>query len=160
MVEKDILKKIHFLKDLPDHILDRVGSIAQLHEFGEEQILFRQKEEQKLLYMLVSGSVFLTSRAANGKALTLDEVLPGRTFGVPALLDESTGGTFTAICAEECTMITILGKEMRKLFEEDFETGHLMMRKVVELFKVRVEMHTDQFLNSLQTHPEISKFEY
>lgn len=159
MVEKDALKQIHFLKDLPDHTLEKVGAIAQMNYYGEEQILFRQKEEQSLLYMLVSGSVFLTSRDAYGKALTLDEVLPGRTFGVPALLDESSG-TFTAICAEECTMITILGKKMRRLFEEDFETGHLLMKKVVELFKVRVEMHTDQFLHSLKIHPEISKFKY
>ena len=158
MVEKETLEKIEFLKDLPDHILEKIGSIARISEYGEEQILFRQNEIQTVLYMLVSGKVFLNSRAGTGQSLTLDAVYPGRTFGVPALLKESYG-TFSAICAEPCTMITIQAREMRQLFRGDFESGYILMRRVVELFKIRGEMHTHQFLHSLKTHPEIKKFQ-
>ena len=154
MVEKHDLKKINFLKDLPDSILEKIGSIAQLESFDEESILFRQNQEQTLLYMLVSGKVFLNSRAASGKSLTLDEVSAGRTFGVSALMGESSS-TFTAICAETSSIITISGEQMRKLFEQDFEIGYTLMLKVVEIFKSRMEMHTRQFLHSLASHPEV-----
>ncbi|MCD4676070.1 MAG: cyclic nucleotide-binding domain-containing protein [Desulfobacula sp.] len=154
MVEKEDLKKIYFLKDLPDVILGKVGAIAQLETFDEESILFRQNQEQTLLYMLVSGKVFLNCRSASGKSLTLDEVSAGRTFGVSALMGE-TSGTFTAICAETCSIITVSGQQMHQLFEEDFQVGHTLMLKVVAVFKSRMEMHTRQFLHSLATHPEI-----
>jgi CRP/FNR family cyclic AMP-dependent transcriptional regulator len=158
MVEKDILKKIVFLKDLPDAVLEKVGSIAQLETFDEESILFRQDQDQKLLYMLVSGKVFLNSRAASGKSLTLDELSVGRTFGVSALMGESTS-TFTAICAQTSAIITVSGDQMRELFEDDFEIGHTLMLKVVDLFRSRMQMHTRQFLNSLKTHPEIKQYQ-
>lgn len=154
MVEKEILKKIVFLKDLPETILQDLGSIAQLETFDEETILFRQNQEPTLLYMLVSGKVFLNSRAGSGESLTLDEVMPGRTFGVSALMGESAN-TFTAICAETSSIVTLSGEQLRGLFEKDFKTGHTLMLKVVEIFKSRMTMHTRQFLHSLASHPEI-----
>ncbi len=154
MVEKDDLKKISFLKDLPDPILEKIRAIAQLETFDEETILFRQNQEQTLLYMLVSGKVFLNCRSGSGNSLTLDEVSPGRTFGVSALMGELSG-TFTAICAETSSIITISGKQLCQLFEEDFEIGHILMRKVVAIFRSRMQMHTRQFLHSLAKHPEI-----
>ncbi|MFH2093591.1 MAG: Crp/Fnr family transcriptional regulator [Pseudomonadota bacterium] len=158
MVEKQILKQIHFLKDLSDDILENLGRIATLENFDEEDVLFRQNQKQMFLYMLVSGKVFLSSRSFTGKSLTLDEVKPGRTFGVPALFDQSSG-TFTAICAIDSTMVTISGERLQALFEQDFRIGHIFMRKIVEMFKIRREMHTRQFMHSLKTHPEISKFQ-
>jgi CRP-like cAMP-binding protein len=155
MVDKEYFKKIAFLKDMPDRILEKIGAISQLETFDEESLLFRQNQEKALLYMLVSGKVFLNSRSGSGKFLTLDEVTPGRTFGVSALLGGHTS-TFTAVCAETSTMITVSGEQMRQLFLEDFEIGHAVMLKVVELFKSRMEMHTNQFLHSLASHPEIN----
>ncbi len=158
MVEKETLKHIYFLKDLPDHILEKVGQIARIQEFGEETILFRQNEEQTTLYMLLKGKVFLNSRSAKGQSLTLDEVLAGRTFGVNSLLNE-TSGNFMAICAEPCKMIILSGEKMKQLFKQDFEIGHVFMRKVVELFKIRTDRHTNQLLQSLKIHPEIKKLQ-
>lgn len=154
MVEKDILEKIVFLKDLPEPVLEKIGKLALLETFDEEGILFRQNQEQTLLYMLVSGKVFLNCRSTFGKSLTLDEVFPGRTFGVSALMGE-TSSTFTAVCVEPCKIITLSGKEMRELFENDFKIGHTLMLKVVNIFRSRMKMHTRQFLHSLAAHPEI-----
>ena len=154
MVENTILKQINFLSGLPEEKLEMIGGIAQLETFDEETILFRQNQEQTLIYMLVSGKVFLNSRSASGKSLTLDEVGPGRTFGVSALMGE-TSSTFTAVCAEKSQVVTISGDQMQGLFTRDFETGHLLMKKVVASFKRRMELHTRQFLGSLADHPQI-----
>lgn len=157
MVKKEMLKQIYFLKDLPDHILEKIGEIAQFQDCGNQEILYRQNEVQTVLYMLLKGKVLLNSRSSKGQSFTLDEVLPGRTFGIPALLNESCG-TFTAVCAEPCSMITLSGKKMQQLFEDDFEIGHVLMREMVEMYKIRRELHTQQFVRSLKTHPEIKQF--
>ncbi len=106
MVENKILKQINFLKDVEDNVLEKVGSIAQLEVFDEESILFRQNQEQALLYMLVSGKIFLNSRSGTGKSLTLDEVNPGRTFGISSIMGEGSS-TFTAVCAEKSSITWI-----------------------------------------------------
>ncbi len=154
MVDSDILKQIVFLKDLSDPILEKIGAIAQCETFDGESILFRQNQGQTLLYMLVSGKVLLSCKSSAGNALTLDEVSPGRTFGVSALMGE-TSSTFTAVCAQNCEIITLSGEQMHQLFEKDFKIGYYLMLKVVSIFRSRMKMHTHQFLHSLASHPEI-----
>lgn len=154
MVENSLLKKIGFLKNLPDAMLEKVGAIARLETFDKESVLFRQNQDKTHFYMLVSGKIFLNCSLASGKSLTLDEVSPGRTVGVSSLLGIYPS-TFTAICAEPSSTITVSGEDMRRLFLEDFETGHALMLKVVEIFRSRMRMHTRQFLHSLLTHHEI-----
>ena len=46
MVEITDLKKINFMKDLPDEVLEKVASVALLENFGEEAILIRQDQEK------------------------------------------------------------------------------------------------------------------
>ncbi|MCP4719213.1 MAG: cyclic nucleotide-binding domain-containing protein [Desulfobacteraceae bacterium] len=156
MVGIDKLKKIQFLKNLPDGILEKIGTIAVMETFDEESILVRQDQKLYLVYMLVSGKIFLNCRATSGKALTLDELSPGQTFGVSALLGDSPA-TFTAICAEECEILTLSADQMVQLFEQDYQLGYTMMQEVVLLFKSNMNKHTRQFLHSLATHPAMAK---
>jgi CRP-like cAMP-binding protein len=154
MVDKIVLKKIGFLKDLPDAMLEKVGAIVRLETFDKDDILFKQNQDKTHLYMLVSGKIFLNCGLESGKSITLDEVSPGRTVGVSSLLGIYPS-TFTAICAEPSSIITVSGEDMRRLFLEDFEIGHVLMLKVVESFRTRMRMHTRQFLHSLLNHHEI-----
>ncbi len=158
MVENKLLKKIGFIKDLPDAMLEKVGAIALLETFEKDNILFKQNQEKTHLYMLVSGKVFLNCSFASGKSLTLDEVSAGRTVGVSSLFGVYPSA-FTAICSEPSSIITVSGHDMRQLFLEDFETGHALMLKVVKIFRSRMVMHTRQFMHSLLNHNEIIKLE-
>lgn len=154
MVGIDVLKKIHFLKELPEDILVKIGAIGEQQTFDEESILVRQDQKQDLVYMLVSGKIFLNARSALGKNLTLDELSPGQTFGVSSLLGASWA-TCTAICAEECLIITLSALQMVHLFETDCKLGYIVMQQMVHLFKSRMNKHTQQFLTSLANHPAI-----
>ena len=100
MVDIKDLKKINFMKDLSDEVLEKVATVAQLENFDEETILIRQDQNQHLVYMLVSGTIYLNCRASRGQSLTLDELRAGQTFGLSSLLDNSPA-TYTAICAED-----------------------------------------------------------
>jgi CRP-like cAMP-binding protein len=152
MVGIDTLKKIHFLQGLSDDILEKIGAVAQLETFDEEAILVRQDQKLHLIYMIISGKIFSNCRSSSGAALTLEELSPGQTFGVSALIGDSLA-TFTAICAEESTVITLSADQMLKLFEQDYQVGYVVMQKVVELCKSKMNRHTRQFLHSLAIHP-------
>jgi CRP-like cAMP-binding protein len=157
MVEKDILKDIQFLSDLPDPVIEKIASIATLDVHEHDSTVFHQGQDLTHLYMLVSGKVHFTVSSASGKALILDKIFEGSTFGVFALLEDSSSA-YSAICAEKSQVVCVSAKQMHQLFEEDFKLGHILMLKVVKLFKSRMEMHTRQFLMSLATHSEINQF--
>jgi CRP-like cAMP-binding protein len=154
MVEREILKKLLFLRDLPEPLIEKIGAIATLETFEKNAIIFHQHQDLTHLYMVVSGKVHFTIKSASGKALVLDKMDEGRTFGVSALMEESSSA-YTAICAKKTTVVAVSGQQMHQLFEQDFKLGHILMLKVVRLFKKRMEMHTRQFLLSLATHSEI-----
>ena len=155
MVDVTDLKKINFTKELPDGVLEKISTVAQMETFDEETILIRQDQPQHLIYMLVSGRIFLNCRANGGRSYTLDELTPGQTFGLSALFDNSPS-TYTAICAEDSTVITIASAQLLQLFESDYATGFQVMQQVVEKFKKRMNRHTQLFMEALSTHPAIS----
>jgi CRP/FNR family transcriptional regulator, cyclic AMP receptor protein len=151
----DLLKKIQFLQDLPDDILEKIGPLSQVETFDPDVILVRQNQAQHLVYMLVAGKICLNARSDAGRILTLDEITPGRSFGVSALLGNAFA-TFTAVCTEPCEVITLSGDQMRQLFASDHTAGYAVMAKVAQLFKDRMNKHTRQFLHSLSIHPAIN----
>ncbi|MBU2431272.1 MAG: cyclic nucleotide-binding domain-containing protein, partial [Proteobacteria bacterium] len=80
MVEKDLLKTIVFLQDLPEPMLEKISLNTQIQMFKSQTVLFEKNQALKQLYMLASCVVHLTIRTASGENLILDKVTPGRTF--------------------------------------------------------------------------------
>jgi CRP-like cAMP-binding protein len=155
MVPSDQLKKIQFLQDLPDNILDKISPHARQAVFESDTILIRQGEIQHLVHMLVSGKICLNARSDTGRVLTLDEISPGQSFGLSAFFGKSPA-TYTAVCTTPCDVIVLSGDLMVKLFETDHRIGYAVMRLVAQLFKDRMNKHTGQFLHSLSIHPAIN----
>ncbi len=155
MVPSDQLKKIQFLADLPDDILEKISPHARQAVFESGTILIRQNDPQHLVHMLVSGKICLNARSDTGWVLTLDEIEPGQSFGLSALFGKSST-TYTAVCTEPCDIIVLSSDLMAKLFEADHRIGYAVMRRVAQLFKDRMTKHTGQFLCSLSMHPAIN----
>ncbi len=154
MVPSDQLKKIQFLDDLPDDILEKISPHARQAVFEPDTILIRQGEIQHLVYMLVSGKICLNARSDTGRVLTLDEMAPGQSFGLSAFFGKFPA-TFTAVCTKPCDIVVLSGDLMVKLFETDHRIGYAVMRRVAQLFKGRMNKHTGQFLYALSMHPAI-----
>ncbi|MCK5099220.1 MAG: cyclic nucleotide-binding domain-containing protein [Desulfobacteraceae bacterium] len=155
MIQTEQLKKILFFQGLSDKILAEIGNIADIKTYEEETELFKQNQKLSKFYMLLSGKIFLNTRT-KGSSLTLDEVTPGRSFGLSALIGD-TESSFAAICAEKSEVITIHNDDMLKLFENNQELGYLITLRVVQLFRSRIQKQTQQFLQSIASHPEIKK---
>ncbi|MFH1156726.1 MAG: Crp/Fnr family transcriptional regulator [Pseudomonadota bacterium] len=154
MVGKDDLKKITIFTDLPEEMIEAIGSIAQIQDAEEETVLFEQEQDLSTLYMLLSGTVFLNSKSPSGKMLTLDQVVPGQSFGVSALMGRGRS-SFTAICGLKSRLVTVSSDKLKGLFEKDPKLGYQVMLRVVKRFKSRTDKHTKQFLHYLATHPDI-----
>lgn len=156
MIQIEQLKTILFFQNLSDIMLTEISGIAQLETHEEETELFKQYQNHSRFYMLLSGKIFLNSRSPVGTSLTLDEVTPGHSFGLSAIMG-NVESSFSAICAEKSEVITIKSDKMLKLFEKNHDLGYLIMLRVVQLFQSRMNKHTQQFLQAIASHPEIKK---
>ncbi len=156
MVKIEQLKKILFFQGLSDEILAEIGNIANIETYKEETEFFKQNQNLSNFYMLLSGKIFLNSRSPKGASLTLDEVTKGHSFGLSALMGE-VKSSFSAICAEKSEVIMINNEKMLELFKKNRELGYLITLRIVQLFRSRMNKHTQQFLKSIANHPEIKK---
>lgn len=151
------LQTIDFFKTLPENTVEKIASTVQKETFQQRRVLFRQNANLTALYMLCTGKVHLQCSSAAGKIHTLDEVVPGESFGISAFLGE-TRSTFSAVCAEESRIMTLSSDTISELFEADPSVGYTVMYQVVKLFKSRMDKHTRQFVSSMGRHPEIRAF--
>jgi CRP/FNR family transcriptional regulator, cyclic AMP receptor protein len=156
MIPIEQLKKILFFEGLSDENLTAIGNIAEIKTYEEEEELFKQDTNLSEFYMVLSGKIFLNSRSPKGASITLDEVTPGHSFGLSAIMGD-VESSFAAICAKQSSVITIHNDDMLKLFEGNRELGYLITSRVVQLFQSRMSNHTQQFLKSISNHPEIKK---
>jgi CRP-like cAMP-binding protein len=154
MVDTKELQMIDFFRDLPEKTVEKIARASRQETFGQGRVLFQQNENQSTLYMIRSGKVQLKCVSATGIVYILDEIMPGQSFGVSAFLGRSKS-TFSAVCEQESTIITLSGDTISELFESDASIGYTVMHQVVKLFKSRMDKHTRQFVTSIGRHPEI-----
>ena len=154
MMNTEKLKAIFLFQDLPEPELQKIAAVAEIRDVEPETVLFRQGEPLETFYMLQAGKVFLNCRTDSGLVLTLSEVGPGCSFGVSSFI-AGTEGSATAICVQPSRVIALSGKVLWGLFQEDSHLGYTIMRRVVQLFKARMNQRTEQFLRSLAHHPDI-----
>jgi CRP-like cAMP-binding protein len=156
MVDIDTLKEVHFLKPLSHEILETICPIARLKNVSQDAVLVRQDQVADRIYMLISGKILLNARNRDGKEVTLDELTPGSSFGLSSLLGAATPAAFTAVCVQDCQVITLDVAELTQVFEADYATGYAVMKAVVYQLKSRMNRHTQRFLNALRTHPAVT----
>lgn len=154
MVTPENLKQIFLFQDLPDPDLQKLGAVANFYDAEADTVLFHRGEKLETFYLLSQGKVRLYCRSNKGLVLNLSEVTPGCAFGVSSFI-AGTESLASALCLEPCRLITLSGSVMKSLFLEDPRLGYTIMRRVVQLFKSRMNQRTEQFLHSLSRHPDI-----
>jgi len=154
MVGIQELQQIHVLRDLPHGMLESISSIASIHLYSADTILFNQNEQLEYFYMVLSGSVMLELVASQDITITLGVVQPGYTFGISTFIPNARSGS-TARCAESSELIRLSGTEMTRLFEQEPELGYHFMLRVVRVFRSVLGHRTTMFINTLAKHPEM-----
>jgi len=154
MVPVEKLRKIYLLENLTDEMLDKLRPLAEIREYQNMEVVFRERDKAIYLYMLFQGKILLEVQASETLLIALGAVKPGFSFGWSALLSDAHY-TAHAICSEPSDVIMIPGKKFLALMEEDHHMGYRIMEGVVHILKRRLERRTDQFLKTLRHDPDI-----
>lgn len=154
MTEKTHLKRIEALGFFTDEMLGKLLPYSEWVEFGEGKSIFKEGDTAKDFYMLLKGKVLLEQRISPHITVTVYTIKPGQSFGVSSLLEPDTYQS-DAICAEPSEILVVGGEDLLRLLEEDHSMGYYLMKKINMTLYRYLQRRTDQFLRSLDTHPDI-----
>jgi CRP-like cAMP-binding protein len=157
MVSIEDLKKIFLLQKLSDKDFEQILPITSLHEFKEEEVVFKEGDKADTFYMLKRGKVLLEVDISELISISLGAVKTGFSFGWSALMPDSVY-TNHAICSEPCEVIAVSGKEFLTLLGKNHTVGYHVMEGVAKLIRDRLERRTSQFLMVMKKHPDIQRF--
>jgi len=105
----------------------KVMSIAEKVSFNEGDVLFRDGDEPRYLYILVKGEIKLVIGETGKLVYTGARI--GEAFGWSALIDRKEYSA-TAIASESTVLLRIDRDHLLKILEKDTENGYLFFKSL------------------------------
>jgi len=154
MVSVNDLKKIYLLQNLPDHCYEKIAPFVRMETRAEKDTLFEEGQKADDFYMLAKGLVLLKVKPSEKLTISLGSIKPGYSLGWSSLIPGRVY-TSSAICAEDCELLIISGRDFLTLFEGDHYMGYKVMSGVVRILNNRLERRTRQFKKTLERHIDL-----
>jgi CRP-like cAMP-binding protein len=125
----DTLKSIRFLRDMPQEYLDQIASISRILDFDDRDVVFREGDTARVLYLIVSGSVSL--KIGDGpdckQIVTLNA---GELLGWSSLSDHPHF-VATAVAVGPTRIIEIDSAKLRAFCQTDAKFGYELLRRTL-----------------------------
>ncbi len=154
MIRIQDFKRINMLANMPDHLLKIISELAQLNIYGKNTLLFSQGENIDIFYMIVMGQVELKIPLNKDIDVIFDILQAGRSLGSSAMFSDARA-SYTAICQEPCEIITLDGKKLQNLFNDNKEIAYYFMAGVAGQYKRTMDRRIHTILKTLEKHPEL-----
>lgn len=154
MIRIEDLKRINMLANMPDHLLKIISELAQFNIYGTDTLLFSQGENIDIFYMIVMGQVELKAPLDEDIDVIFDILQAGRSLGSSAMFSDAKA-SYTAICQEPCEIITLDGKKLQDLFNDNKEIAYYLMAGVASQYKRTMDRRIRTILKTLEKHPEL-----
>jgi len=105
--------------------------------YQTEDIVFRQGDPAELLYIVMEGKVRIFFKPEDAPELTVATINPGGVFGWSAVFG-SEDYTSGAICEADVNLLCVRGDDLKKLCEENPETGILIIERLAAVVAERL----------------------
>jgi CRP-like cAMP-binding protein len=156
MVDVQDLKGFVMLGYLSEEMLKRLSPITRVVEFEKNEMVFNQGSNADCLFLVKKGKVLLEQRISDTMTIFLSSIKPGFSFGWSAMLDKECYSS-DAICTQPSTLYSFRAFELKQLMDEDHSMGFIISQRLLYVMKKRYDVRTQQFLKTIQYHPEISE---
>ncbi len=140
----DLLRQMDLTAGLSDVELGELAKIAHHTEFSAATVVFREGQNQSVIYWVVDGSITLETTGARLKPIVLLTVGPGEVLGWSALVGDSRM-TAKASAVTNTRLIGFPADDLKKLCDENHELGYRVMNSIAENLSRRLHA-TRQFL--------------
>lgn len=137
MTALDLLHKAHFARELPEPVLAKLAALARVIEWNEGELVFREGDVQRDLFVVSSGHVVLEMNIPGRGATRILTVRSGELLAWSALLGKGRMTT-SAITLEPTMAVAIPGDQLLALCQSDAEVGSHVMGQVANALSQRL----------------------
>ena len=96
----ECLGGLWIFQNLSPREMEALMALAFQKKYDAGEVIFRQGQEARMMFLLKGGRVKLTKLTREGEEMTVDILKPGDSLG-ESLLNQETRFPFTATCLEE-----------------------------------------------------------
>jgi CRP-like cAMP-binding protein len=139
MVSPDLIRRYPYFSGISIGQLNMLANIAEEVEADAGQYFHHEGDDIDKVYIIVEGEVSLvTSLPQQEKEVVINTIGAEEVFGWTSLLPPFTAGA-GARANTKCKLIEFNASELREKFEEDYEFGYLMMMKIAQIIRARLD---------------------
>ncbi len=143
--ESDLLS---VFQNLNREQLALIQPLIEICSFQKDTMIFEQGDAAQYLYIVLKGEVVVRYKAYDGPVITVARVNPVGVFGWSAALGRASY-TSGAICTEDTEAYRISGRSLRRICEQQPETGALLMEQLAGITDERLKTTHLQVLSML-----------
>jgi CRP-like cAMP-binding protein len=142
----ETLAKIDFLQGVQPKILEQIGTIAELRDYGKSEIIFREGQVADSAYLVISGKLSLELSPSTIYRKHLVDVGPGELLGWSSLVDHPRFAA-TAAVVEPARLVRIDGPRLLSICDADPQFGYEFTRRAMSALAKRLRSTWTQLAN-------------
>ena len=143
-----LLKQQVLLEDLDSQEMARISKVIQKLHFKKGDLVFREKEDTKGLYLIHSGKVEISKVTSDGWKQTLAAFAKGHFFGELSILERRKHEA-SAVAVENTDILLLSKVDFEKMEKEDPELAFKVMKKIALVMCKNLRRMNEKFLNAL-----------
>lgn len=122
----EVLRGVYLFKELKASEMDLILSIAREKRFKKDDVVFHESEPGNVFYIIVSGSIRISTVVPGVGEEALAILKPGEYFGEMALIDDAPRSA-SAIANENSLLISITKDDFSNLISENNTLGYKLL---------------------------------
>jgi CRP-like cAMP-binding protein len=139
MVSPEVIRRYPYFSGLSIDRINLLANIVEEVESEQGQYFHQEGDPISKVYIIVEGEVSLvTTLPQQGKEVVINTFGTGDVFGWTSLIPPFTAGA-GAKSVTNCKLLEFDADELRAKFEDDYEFGYLMMMKIAQIIRERLD---------------------
>ena len=147
------LQSIPWFQDLSDQHFDLICSITHLINVDQDTTIFSEGDKEENLYIVLEGRVAVELFSSVQGKIRIYTAEPLDVIGWSTLTPVIRQRTASARAVLDSRLAAVDGRELRKLCDQDYELGYIIMRRIANVIAARLMITRLQLLD-LYAHPQ------
>jgi len=148
MIKPDVLKEQVLLQDIDKAGLNKIAKIIRQVSIKKGESLFKEKDETKGLWLILSGKIEISRVTADGWRQTLVVLSAGHFFGELSIL-ENRKHVASAVALEDTELLLLPKEDFEKMMEEDCALALNIVKRIAIVMSKNLRRMNDKFLSAL-----------
>lgn len=144
------LRTMPFTQGMDSHQIKKLASLAVEVKFAPDEVIFREGDEAKAIYLIEEGQIALESHVAGRGLVTMLLLGPGELLGWSSLFPPRRK-TSNARATQPTWAIAIDTEKLQEACQTDHQMETVIIRRVADVIAERLKATRQHLLDNLTT---------